>query len=505
MVGSGGSGGQPTSGEARSVANAQNVPDLRRPRRGSLTAAQRRAVAELLRISPVAEDLGRRFQHEGHELHLVGGSVRDALLGRLGEDLDFATSARPGQTEELLKTWGDAVWTTGADFGTIGAAKAGVRVEVTTFRAEAYDRVSRNPIVRYGTNLIDDLQRRDFTVNAMAVSVPGNRFTDPFGGLADIAAKELRTPGAPEESFADDPLRMLRAARFAAQLRFAVAPEVVAAMRAMAGDLARITAERIRDELAKLLIGADPVAGLRLLVDTGLAEHFLPELPGMRMAIDEHAQHKDVYEHTLTVLRNSIALEEGEPDFVLRMSALMHDVGKPATKRIESDGRVSFHHHEVVGARMTRQRMKALRFPKETIEQVTQLVFLHLRFHGYGSGEWTDSAVRRYVTDAGDLLPRLHKLVRSDCTTRNRRKAAGLAADYDALEDRIARIQAEEDLARVRPDLNGNEIMELLGLPPGPLVGKAWRHLKDVRLDRGPLSRDEAVAELRRWAEANNL
>jgi poly(A) polymerase len=459
----------------------------------------------LLRISPVAEDLGQRFGHEGHELHLVGGSVRDALLGRLGEDLDFATSARPEQTEALLKKWGDAVWTTGADFGTIGAAKTGVRVEVTTYRAEAYDRVSRNPIVRYGTNLIDDLQRRDFTVNAMAVSVPGNRFTDPFGGLADLAAKRLRTPGTPEESFADDPLRMLRAARFAAQLRFSVDPEVVAAMRAMAGDLARITAERIRDELVKLLTGADPVAGLRLLVDTGLAEHFLPELPGMRMAIDEHAQHKDVYEHTLTVLRNAIALEAGEPDFVLRMSALMHDVGKPATKRIESDGRVSFHHHEVVGARMTSQRMKALRFPRETVEQVVRLVFLHLRFHGYGSGEWTDSAVRRYVTDAGDLLSRLHKLVRSDCTTRNRRKAAALATDYDALETRIARIEAEEDLARVRPDLNGNEIMELLGLPPGPLVGRAWRHLKDVRLDRGPLSREEAVAELRRWAETNGI
>jgi poly(A) polymerase len=505
MVGSGGSGGHPTSGAARSGADAQNVPDLRQPPRGRLTTAQRRAVAELLRVSPIAEDLGRRFQHEGHELHLVGGSVRDALLGRLGEDLDFATSARPERTEELLRKWGDAVWTTGADFGTIGAAKGGVRVEVTTFRAEAYDRVSRNPIVRYGTNLIDDLQRRDFSVNAMAVSVPGNRFTDPFGGLADLAAKVLRTPGAPEESFADDPLRMLRAARFAAQLRFSVAPEVVTAMRAMAGDLTRITAERIRDELVKLVVGADPVAGLRLLVDTGLAEHFLPELPGMRMAIDEHAQHKDVYEHTLTVLRNAIALEDGEPDFVLRMSALMHDVGKPATKRIESDGRVSFHHHEVVGARMTRQRMKALRFPKETIEQVTRLVFLHLRFHGYGSGEWTDSAVRRYVTDAADLLSRLHRLVRSDCTTRNRRKAAALAADYDALEHRIVRIQAEEDLARVRPDLNGNEIMELLGLPPGPLVGKAWRHLKDVRLDRGPLSHEEAVAELRRWAEETGL
>lgn len=471
-----------------------------REARANLSAAQRRAVAELLQVSPVADELGRRFAEAGYELHLVGGSVRDALLGRLGEDLDFATNARPEQTQEVLEDWAEAIWTTGAEFGTIGAAKRGLRVEVTTYRAEAYDRVSRNPIVRYGTSLQDDLRRRDFTVNAMAVSVPAHKFSDPYGGLDDLAAKRLRTPGAPEDSFADDPLRMLRAARFASQLRFEVDRPVVAAMTAMAGDLARITAERIRDEFVKLLSGADPVAGLRMLVDTGLAEQFLPELPGMRMAIDEHHQHKDVYEHTLTVVRNAIRLEDDGPDFVLRMAALMHDVGKPATKRNEPGGRVSFHHHEVVGARMTRQRMKALRFPKETIEQVSQLVFLHLRFHGYGTGEWTDSAVRRYVTDAGDLLPRLHRLVRSDSTTRNKRKAAQLAADYDALEERIARIQAEEDLARVRPDLDGNAIMELLGIPPGPLVGKAWRHLKELRLDRGPLSRDEAEQELRRWA-----
>src|SRR6266545_1757853 len=439
-----------------------------REARANLSAAQRRAVAELLQVSPVADELGRRFAEAGYELHLVGGSVRDALLGRLGEDLDFATNARPEQTQELLEDWAEAIWTTGAEFGTIGAAKRGLRVEVTTYRAEAYDRVSRNPIVRYGTSLQDDLRRRDFTVNAMAVSVPAHKFSDPYGGLDDLAAKRLRTPGAPEDSFADDPLRMLRAARFASQLRFEVDRPVVAAMTAMAGDLARITAERIRDEFVKLLSGADPVAGLRMLVDTGLAEQFLPELPGMRMAIDEHHQHKDVYEHTLTVVRNAIRLEDDGPDFVLRMAALMHDVGKPATKRNEPGGRVSFHHHEVVGARMTRQRMKALRFPKETIEQVSQLVFLHLRFHGYGTGEWTDSAVRRYVTDAG--------------------------------EERIARIQAEEDLARVRPDLDGNAIMELLGIPPGPLVGKAWRHLKELRLDRGPLSRDEAEQELRRWA-----
>jgi poly(A) polymerase len=465
-----------------------------------LTDAQRRAVAELMRVSPVADELGRRFAEAGHELHLVGGSVRDALLGRLGDDLDFATDALPEETQGLLHGWAEAIWTTGIEFGTIGAARRGLRLEITTYRAEAYDRVTRNPIVRYGTSLVDDLRRRDFAVNAMAVSVPDHRFTDPYGGLADLAAKSLRTPGTPQESFADDPLRMLRAARFAAQLQFTVAPEVVAAMTAMAPDLARITAERIRDEFTKLLTGADPVAGLRLLVDTGLAEQFLPELSGLRLEIDEHAQHKDVYEHTLTVVRNAVNLEEGGPDFVLRMAALMHDVGKPATKAVGPDGRVSFHHHEVVGARLTRQRMKALRFSKDVINDVTELVALHLRFYGYGRGEWTDSAVRRYITDAGDLLPRLHKLTRSDCTTRNRRKAAALAADYDALEERIEHLRAAEDLAKVRPDLDGNAIMELLGVPPGPLVGQAWRHLKELRLERGPLEHDDAIAELLRWA-----
>ena len=470
-----------------------------------LTAAQRRAVAELMRISPVADELGRRFAKAGHELHLVGGSVRDALLGRLGEDLDFATSARPEQTLDVLRGWAEAIWETGREFGTIGAQRRGLRLEITTYRAEAYDGVSRNPLVRYGTSLAEDLNRRDFTVNAMAISLPEHRFVDPYGGLADLVRKVLRTPGTPEQSFRDDPLRMLRAARFASQLRFEVAPEVVDAMARMAGDLRRITAERIRDEFTKLLCGADPVTGLRLLVDTGLAEVFLPELPGLRLTVDEHAQHKDVYEHTLTVVRNVTRLEGDEPDFVLRMAALMHDVGKPATKAVTPDGRVSFHHHEVVGARMTRQRMKAMRYPKDTISDVSTLVALHLRFYGYGRGEWTDSAVRRYVTDAGHLLDRLHKLVRSDCTTRNKRKAAQLAADYDALEARIARIAAEEDLARVRPDLDGNEIMALLGLSPGPLVGQAWRYLRDLRLERGPLSRDEAVAELFAWADRQGI
>jgi poly(A) polymerase len=466
-----------------------------------LNSAQRKAVAELLRVSPIADELGRRFATAGHELHLVGGSVRDALLGELGDDLDFCTDARPEETLQVVKGWAEAIWETGREFGTIGIQKNGLRLEITTFRAEAYDGVSRNPVVSYGDNLLDDLQRRDFTINAMAVSVPGHEFTDPYGGVQDLAAGVIRTPAAPELSFSDDPLRMLRAARFAAKLRFTVDKPVIAAMTAMAPDLDRITAERIRDEFTKLLCGADPVAGLRLLVDTGLADRFIPELSGLKLEIDEHAQHKDVYEHTLIVVQNAIRLEgDAGPDFTLRMAALMHDVGKPATKDVGRDGRVSFHHHEVVGARLTKQRMKAMKYPKDVIADVAELVALHLRFYGYGRGEWTDSAVRRYVTDAGELLPRLHKLTRSDVTTRNRRKAAQLAADYDALEERIARLQAEEDLARVRPDLDGNAIMELLGVPPGPVVGQAWKYLKELRLDHGPLSRDEAEAELFKWA-----
>ncbi|HEU5107702.1 MAG TPA: CCA tRNA nucleotidyltransferase, partial [Micromonosporaceae bacterium] len=348
-----------------------------------LTAAQRDAVAELLRVSPVADELGRRFAEAGYELHLVGGSVRDALLGRLGDDLDFCTDARPDDTLRVLAGWAEATWETGREFGTIGAHRHGLRLEITTYRAEAYDGVSRNPVVAYGDSLLDDLRRRDFTVNAMAVSLPDHRFTDPYGGLADLAGKVLRTPDTPRRSFADDPLRMLRAARFAAQLRFAVAPPVLAAMTEMAADLGRITAERIRDEFVKLICGADPVAGLRLLVGTGLADEFLPELSGLRLEIDEHAQHKDVYEHTLIVVANAVRLEGGDgPDLVLRLAALMHDVGKPATKAIGPDGRVSFHHHEVVGARLTKQRMKAMKYPKDVTSEVVELVALHLRFYG---------------------------------------------------------------------------------------------------------------------------
>jgi poly(A) polymerase len=473
-----------------------------------VSRAQQNAVVELLRIAPVADELAARFGAAGHSLYLVGGSVRDALLGRLGSDLDFTTDARPDAVTALLAGWADATWDTGIAFGTVGAAKDGVQCEITTYRADRYDRVSRNPDVVFGDTVEGDLARRDFTVNAMAVQLPlrgrgGGRFVDPYGGMAALARRELDTPMTPEESFADDPLRMLRAARFVSQLGFTLAPRVRDAMVAMAGEIGRITVERISAELSKLMLGANPRAGVELTVDTGLAEHVLPEVPAMRLEIDEHHQHKDVYTHSLTVLEQAIALEDGEPDLVLRLAALLHDIGKPATRRHEPGGGVSFHHHEVVGAKMTRKRLRALRYPKQIIDDVAALVFLHLRFHGYGGGEWTDSAVRRYVTDAGELLPRLHRLVRADCTTRNRRKALALQGTYDDLERRIERIRADEDLAAVRPDLDGNAIMELLGLPPGPDVGRAWRYLKEMRLDRGPLSREEAEAELRRWAQDN--
>lgn len=476
----------------------------------ALTEVQTNAVRELLRVAPVAVELGERFASAGYSLHLVGGSVRDAMLGRLGDDLDFTTDAPPERVQGLLEGWAEATWDTGIAFGTVGAQRKGFRLEITTYRAEAYDRASRHPVVSYGDSLSDDLARRDFAVNAMAVSLPDWRapdaFVDPYGGMDDLAASVLRTPGRPEDSFGDDPLRMLRAARFASQLGFTVAPEVVAAMTAMADRLEIISVERIADELSKLLLGRFPRAGLELLVDTGLAAHVLPELPALRLEIDEHHQHKDVYDHTLQVLERAMALEDGEPDLVLRMAALLHDIGKPRTRRKEPGGGVSFHHHEVVGASMARRRLKALRFPKDVVNAVTLLTELHLRFHGYGSGSvWTDSAVRRYVTDAGDQLPRLHKLVRSDCTTRNRRRAAALASAYDDLEARIAELAEKEELGRIRPDLNGEQIMELLGVPPGPLVGKAYKHLLAQRMEHGPLPRERAEAELRAWAREQGI
>ena len=492
--------------QGRPVPSAVVSPTVHSP---PLPGAAVMSPADLVPVPEAAELLGGLFARAGHELHLVGGSVRDALLGRTNSsdgDLDFATDARPETVLELVAPVADATWATGIDFGTVGAQVRGVHCEITTFRADRYDRVGRNPEVRYGDSLADDLRRRDFTMNAMALSLPGRVFADPYGGLRDLATGALRTPAEPTESFADDPLRMLRAARFVSQLGVTPTAGVVTAMTELAEQLGRITAERVQAELSKLVLGTRPRRGLELLVDTGLADVVLPELPALRMEIDEHHQHKDVYAHSLTVLDQAISLEgEDGPDLVLRLGALLHDVGKPATRRHEPGGGVSFHHHEVVGAKLVRARLRALKYPKDVVEDVARLTLLHLRFHGYGRGEWTDAAVRRYVTDAGPLLDRLHRLVRSDCTTRNRRRAAALARSYEALEERIARIEAEEDLRAIRPDLDGNEIMRLLGLRPGPLVGAAWRHLKELRLDRGPLGHDEAVAELHRWAREHGI
>jgi poly(A) polymerase len=469
-----------------------------------MSQVQARAVAELLRIAPVIDELGARFAAAGEQIALVGGPVRDAMLGRLQNDLDFTTSARPEVTERVLKGWADAMWDIGREFGTIGCRRGEWQIEITTYRSEKYDATSRKPEVAYGDTLVGDLGRRDFTVNAMAVSLPGQVVEDPYGGIVDLAHQVLRTPGRPEDSFGDDPLRMMRAARFASQLGFTVAPEVRAAMTAMAERITIVSAERVRDELVKLICSPRPRDGLLLLVETGLAEHVLPELPALALERDEHHRHKDVYEHTLTVLEQSIDLEGrlpgGGPDFVSRFAALMHDVGKPKTRKFADDGTVTFHHHDVVGAKITKKRMQALKFSNDEINDVATLVELHLRFHGYGDGQWTDSAVRRYVRDAGPLLERLHILTRADCTTRNQRKADRLRRTYDELEERIARLSEQEELASIRPDLDGNQIMEILGIGAGREVGEAYKFLLELRLDNGPMAYDDAKAALLAWA-----
>jgi poly(A) polymerase len=475
------------------------------PRSDFSDTARRRLVSTLMELDPALLDLAERFHAAGHEIALVGGPVRDALLGRIAGDLDLTTDADPDSSLELLRSWGHAHWDIGRDFGTVGARRGDVVVEVTTYRSDSYDPTSRKPQVRFGDTLDGDLGRRDFTMNAMAVRMPELAFVDPFDGLTDLLAGVLRTPGAPETSFGDDPLRMMRAARFVSQLGVSIAPEVLAAMTAMAPRIEIVSAERVRAELDKLLLGAHPRRGLEVLVRTGLAEVVLPELPAMRLEVDEHHQHKDVYEHSLTVLDQAILLEDGPdgpvpgPDLVLRLAALLHDIGKPPTRAYQPDGGVTFHHHEMVGAKMATRRLRALRYDKDTIKAVNRLVQLHLRFHGYGDGEWTDSAVRRYITDAGAVLERLHKLTRADCTTMNRRKAARLSRAYDDLEARIATITAQEELRSVRPDLDGNAIMEILGIPPGREVGQAWQFLKELRLERGPLDPDQARAELLAW------
>lgn len=483
----------------------------------SLTQAQSNAVAQMLRITPAVGRLASLFEAAGHQLFLVGGSVRDALLGHLGNDLDFTTSARPEVIEKLLKSFTPTTWDVGRAFGTIGAKVAGRDgqpdwiIEITTFRSDVYRSDSRKPEVNFGDSLSGDLLRRDFTVNAMAIEVRSpqagsvgvmGEFVDPYNGLDDLAAELITTPATAEESFSDDPLRMLRAARFASQLGFRPAPEVVAAMTAMASRIEIISAERVRDELTKLLLTDHPRVGLDLLVSTGLAEYVLPELPALQLERDEHHRHKDVYQHSLTVLDQAIELEhrlDERPDLINRLAALLHDIGKPATRKFEDAGKVSFHHHDVVGAKLTRKRLKALRFAESEIKAVATLVELHLRFHGYGDGQWTDSAVRRYVRDAGDLLPRLHILTRADCTTRNARKAARLRQAYDDLEVRIAALSEAEELDSIRPDLDGNQIMQILDLPPGREVGLAYKFLLEQRLELGPLDEAAATALLRRW------
>ncbi len=472
-----------------------------------IAAALGRALQELVRLAPIVDPVAQRFRDAGHALYLVGGGVRDALLGRQTSDLDFTTDARPEQILGIVGSLGPT-WTTGIAFGTVGVQIGDHRCEITTFRSDAYDPSSRKPQVDFGDTIEGDLVRRDFTVNAMAVSLPLDAaapIVDPSAGLDDLAAGVLRTPIEPAQSFTDDPLRMMRAARFAAQLGFQVEPETMAAITEMTGRLEIVSAERVRDELTKLVLAPEPRRGLAILVETGMAEHVIPEVARLRDTVDEHRRHKDVYVHTLTVLEQAIGLEPDGPDLVLRLAALLHDIGKPKTKSIDPDGKVSFHHHEVVGASMTRTRLSALRYPKDVIDDVSALVKLHLRFHGYSGGTWTDAAVRRYVHDAGPLLDRLHLLTRSDCTTRNARKAAALASAYDSLEQRIAELKEQEDLAAIRPDLDGNEIMEVLELSPGPLVGEAYRHMLELRLERGPMTRDEAVIALRKWASERGL
>lgn len=460
--------------------------------------------AELMRLLGVLGDLPSRFADGGYELALVGGPVRDLMLGRPALDFDLATDARPDDIVKVLKPWATAVWEVGRDFGTIGAQRGDVRVEVTTYRSEHYDPDSRKPDVEFGDNLEGDLRRRDFTVNAMAIRLPSLEFVDPFGGQEDLDQQLLRTPGAATESFTDDPLRMMRAARFCSQLGFLVHPDVRSAMSDLVERIDIISAERVRDELSKLLLSPDPRWGLELLVVTGLAERILPELPALALEIDEHHRHKDVYEHSLIVLEQAIELERthaptSEPDLVLRLAALLHDIGKPKTRRFEAGGGVSFHHHEVVGARIARKRMQALRYSNDEIDAVCLLIELHLRFHGYGTGEWTDSAVRRYVRDAGEQLVRLHKLTRADCTTRNQRKAAALRASYDHLEQRIDALREQEELDSIRPDLNGQQIMDALGVPEGPVVGRAYKFLLEQRLDNGPMSYEQAREALLTW------
>lgn len=472
----------------------------------NLGAAGELAIRSLIERAPLASSLAEAFKKEGFRLALVGGPVRDAILGRLGNDLDFTTDAHPHQTKKILKSWADNVWDTGILFGTVAGKRGDTTVEVTTYRTEKYEENSRNPDVEFGDTIEGDLSRRDFTVNSMALELTGVKpeFIDPFDGLGDLAKRVLRTPSSATQSFSDDPLRMMRAARFASQLGFEIDSEVTEAMTSMASRISIISAERVRDEFVKLLMSDRPRIGITILVDTGLADLVVPEIPKLRLEIDEHHHHKDVYEHSITVLEQAISQEErlGGPNLVIRLAALLHDIGKPKTRNLLEGGGVSFHHHEVVGSRLSKNRMKALRFDNDTIEAVETLVALHLRFHGYGDGEWTDSAVRRYVRDAGDLLVHLHVLTRADCTTRNAKKADRLARTYDGLEARIAKLSEEEELSKIRPDLDGAQVMSLLGIKPSADVGKALDFLMELRMEHGPLGEERATEELIQWWKA---
>lgn len=469
-----------------------------------LSLAESMATLNTIAASKPVKALAEAFAQAGHECALVGGPVRDALLGRPVTDLDFATSARPDETRAILEGIASKTWDVGRAFGTIAARVHGEQVEVTTYRSDIYREDSRKPEVAFGDTIEGDLVRRDFTINALALMLPDMKLVDVSGGIEDLLEGKIMTPGAAEQSFSDDPLRMMRAARFASQLGFAVDPRVTEAMTAMVDRLDIISAERVRDELVKTLSTDDPIPGLRILVETGLCNRFLPEFSALRDMQDDHGRHKDVYEHTLTVLEQAIALEhergvspEG-PDVTLRLAAVMHDIGKPATRRYEQ-GQVTFRHHDVVGAKLTKKRLRELRFDNETITKVARLVELHLRFFGYSDQAWSDSAVRRYVRDAGSELERLHIITRADVTTRNKRKADRLEFAYDDIERRIAELAEQEELDAVRPELDGEAIMTLLGLKPGREVGLAYKFLLELRLDKGPIGEEAAAQRLRDW------
>jgi len=462
-------------------------------------------LGDLARTPSVAR-LADAFQAAGHELALVGGPVRDALIGRPVHDLDFTTDARPDDIVRVVGPIADAIWDVGRKYGTIGARLGDDTVEITTYRSDSYDGATRKPEVEFGDTLEGDLLRRDFTVNALALRLPEVRLVDPSGGVEDLIAGVITTPSSPQISFGDDPLRMMRAARFTAQLGFTVDEATREAMSSMAERIEIVSAERVRDELSKLLMADEPRRGLELLVETGLADEVIPEIPALRLEADEHHHHKDVYQHSLTVLDQAIGYEKerhpGEaPDLVLRLAAILHDIGKPATRRFEPGGAVSFYHHDVVGAKLAKKRLTALRFDKSTIDSVARLIELHLRFFGYADAHWTDSAVRRYVRDAGPELERLHMLTRADVTTRNRRKADRLGFAYDDLETRIRELREQEEMDAVRPDLNGEQVMSILGIRPGREVGQAMRFLLELRLDEGPLGEEEATRRLLTWWE----